>query len=340
MKKLRITNPQITSYGGIANMLSILESYSETYSWIYSNFVQMIYYQNKDGDYLHNMTGSLYELETGLKYLPLYTYCPYFYVRSLSKDILFINENIIHYIINLLDNEYYFIGWINFFFIKASRNYNQINLEDGVLVYGYNLTHQILYCSGFVDGHYKQFETSFNEFKDAIYNEYEDNLYTKNISLIKYDKTYKHTFSKHELYSYVYDYLYSQDHNKKFSFITDKNYWYGISYYDKVNEQFCNHNKDMRLIHNLVDHKIMMKNRLKFLYSKQEISCENYGHLMNLNSTMYENLLILRNKTIKNNIRYNNEWPKNEIEAFSIRLNQVKDNDVAFCQSFLNILTK
>ena len=73
MKKLRITNPQITSYGGIANMLSILESYSETYSWIYSNFVQMIYYQNKDGDYLHNMTGSLYELETGLKYLPLYT---------------------------------------------------------------------------------------------------------------------------------------------------------------------------------------------------------------------------------------------------------------------------
>ena len=55
---------------------------------------------------------------------------------------------------------------------------------------------------------------------------------------------------------------------------------------------------------------------------------------------MYENLLILRNKTIKNNIRYNNEWPKNEIEAFSIRLNQVKDNDVAFCKSFLNILTK
>ena len=108
------------------------------------------------------------------------------------------------------------------FFIKASQNYNQINSEDGVLVYGYNLTHQILYCSGFVDGHYKQFETSFNEFKDAIYNEYEDNLYTKNISLIKYDKTYKHTFSKHELYLYVYDYLYSQDHSKKFSLLLIK----------------------------------------------------------------------------------------------------------------------
>ena len=151
MKKLQITNPQITSYGGIANMLAILESYSETYSWIYSNFLQMIYYQNKENDYLHDMTGSLYELESGLKYLPLYTYCPYFYVRSLNKDILFLNENVIDYIINLLDKEYYFIGWINFYFIKASKDYNQNNFEDGVLIYGYNLASQILYCSGFVD---------------------------------------------------------------------------------------------------------------------------------------------------------------------------------------------
>ena len=64
----------------------------------------MIYYQNiNESDVLHEMTGSMYDLEVGLRFLPLYIYCPFFYVRCINKEILLQESDVIKYIIQLID---------------------------------------------------------------------------------------------------------------------------------------------------------------------------------------------------------------------------------------------
>ncbi len=120
--------------------------------------------------------------------------------------------------------------------------------------------------------------------------------------------------------------------------IDDKKYWFGISYYDKTLEQFLSKAKDMRLIHNLVDQKIMMKNRLIFLNEKGYIKRYDLKRLLEYNEAILNKLILLRNKTIKNNIRYQDEWKSELIEEWATSLNIIKFLDIDFNMQLLKVL--
>ena len=338
-KMLPFTDPQITSYAGIANTLGILESYPNTEDFIYSNFFQMVYYQNiNKSNILHEMTGSLYDLEVGLRFLPLYIYCPFFYVRCINKEILFQESNVLKYVIQLLDLNYYFVGWMNHYYIPESKKYNNENFDDVILIYGYNMSSHKFFAAGFIDGFYRKIEINFCDFKKGIASEVETNKYAKNITLIKYDIDYTYKFDFEIFKKKVIDYLSSQDSNKRFNLIDDKKYWFGISYYDKTLEQFLSKAKDMRLIHNLVDQKIMMKNRLIFLNEKGYIKGYDLKRLLEYNEAILNKLILLRNKTIKNNIRYQDEWKSELIEEWATSLNTIKFLDIDFNMQLLKVL--
>ena len=338
-KMLPFSDPQITSYAGIANTLGILESYPNTEDFIYSNFFQMIYYQNiNESDVLHEMTGSMYDLEVGLRFLPLYIYCPFFYVRCINKEILLQESDVLKYIIQLIDLNYYFIGWADHYYIPNSKKYNNKHYDDVILIYGYNMSSRKLFAAGFIDSFYRKIEINFCDFEKAIASEVEMNKYAKNISLIKFDIDYKYKFDVKKFKKKVIDYLSSRDSDKRFDLIDDKKYWFGISYYDKILEQFLSKMQDMRLVHNLVDQKILMKNRLIFL--KEEGYIKEYGlrNLFELNDTMLKKLIMLRNKTIKNNIRYQNEWKAELVEEWTRSLKTIKFLDIDFNMQLLNLL--
>lgn len=78
VKVLKMEKPYVSSYPGIANFLGILQSSPQTEDWIFQNFIQVVYYENTNDLYLHEMTGSLLDLESGLWLKGQYSYCPFF----------------------------------------------------------------------------------------------------------------------------------------------------------------------------------------------------------------------------------------------------------------------
>lgn len=178
----------------------------------------------------------------------------------------------------------------------------------------------------------------FEVLAEAIRRENESNLYTKNIALIKFDSAYRYIFNINVLRSRVEDYLFSQDSEKRFALIDDKRYWFGLSYYDKIADQFRKHSRDMRLIHNLVDQKTIMNNRLKYLANKEIIDNKQLHFLTKDNTTMLKKLVLLRNITIKNNIKYKGNWPLEMVDSFLKQLKEVKFFDARFCKELLEII--
>lgn len=88
VKVLKMAKPYVSSYPGIANFLGILQSYPQTEDWIFQNFIQVVYYENTNDQYLHEMTGSLLDLESGLWLIGQYSYCPFFSSRKPACKIV------------------------------------------------------------------------------------------------------------------------------------------------------------------------------------------------------------------------------------------------------------
>ena len=287
---------------------------------------------------MHEITGSLYELETGIKYAPLYMYCPFFYVRSINKELLLLQDNILDYIKLVINKDYYFITWVNHFDNPLSSKYHTEEFEDGIIIYGYNDDEQVFNCAGFIDGKYTLFTFNYNDINLSIIHDSEENLYSKNITLIKFDSSFSYALCREDLIWSIEDYLLSQDRSKRFFLIIDKKYWYGLDYYDKVKEQYVSSFKDMRLLHNLVDQKEMMSNRLEYLYRNNILDLENYAMLNTENELMKNKLILLRNKTIKNNMKDVKVWPEKDINKFLIDMDDIKEKDRKFCEKFLKLL--
>ena len=82
----------------------------------------------------------------------------------------------------------------------------------------------------------------------------------------------------------------------------------------------------------------MMKNRLIFLNEKGYIKGYDLKRLLEYNEAILNKLILLRNKTIKNNIRYQDEWKSELIEEWATSLNTIKFLDIDFNMQLLKVL--
>lgn len=130
----------------------------------------------------------------------------------------------------------------------------------------------------------------------------------------------KYAFHKEEFLQSLSDYLESRDHTNKLYFISDKKYYYGLSFYEKMAEQFMKYSIDERLVQTLFDQKKMMLVRLLFLQKRGYITKKQTENFEIKTKDIIQNLEIIRNVILKNRMKYGEfRWPqhlKDELVKF------------------------
>ena len=132
----------ITTYTQHAHLLSILSNYENTYDWIYSNYIQL--YINRD--YKHNWEISISSFLMKSGHL---TVANGFYQRltgtlpKQSGNPLFI------FVIDRINAGQYVHTMLNYYFVPFSIRYMRMNLHHDILIYGYDMSKEILFVSDF-----------------------------------------------------------------------------------------------------------------------------------------------------------------------------------------------
>lgn len=338
-KSLPFQIPAITSYQGIANLLGILKCYPGTEGWIYNNYIQLIYYENLSDDSLHDMSGSFFDLETGIRLVGHYAYCPFLNLSQIDRSFLE-KRSIVNFTKKMIDQKRYTILWLNQFVLPQSEYYQKSDIDNPVMVYGYDDREKNFMVSGFfTDGKYGLEKIKYDDYEIAFSKCCDPNDYTKIILLVQFQQA-KVNFDLSEFLEFLKDYLDEKDHTSRFYYIKDKLYFYGLKYYDKVIEQYYQGKYDMRLLHILYDHKIMMNYRLKYLLDSSYLSKNEYENLKELNDKLINKCKLYRNLLIKNRIVYHyKEWDKEKQMILLDNIKKLKDQDKAFMLLLYNSLS-
>ena len=325
VKVLKMAKPYVSSYPGIANFLGILQSYPQTEDWIFQNFIQVVYYENTNDQYLHEMTGSLLDLESGLWLIGQYSYCPFFSQYILNREILHqCSKDVVTFFKKMLDNDYYVNLYINHRMLSNTPFYGKEDHDNPVMIYGYDDETQEFLTAGYfyhnLHGFHKILYQDFVQAEKNVRNANDySNDYIQRIQLLQFRSCIKYAFHKEELLQSLSDYLESRDHTNKLYFISDKKYYYGLSFYEKMAEQFMKYSIE-RLVQTLFDQKKMMLVRLLFLQKRGYITKKQTENFEIKTKDIIQNLEIIRNVILKNRMKYGEfRWPqhlKDELVKF------------------------
>lgn len=214
MKKiLPIKKPYISSYPGVANYLGILQSYPQTEEWIFQNFIQVVYYENINRQYLHEMTGSLLDLESGLWLIGQHSYCPFFIQYLLDRKLLhlFCNDIVCSFK-EVINNNYYINLYLNHKMIKNSMFFQNEDHDNPVMIYGYDdYTEEFLVAGYFKNNRHDFHRITYQDFMAAEMNikssnDY-SNYYIQRIQFLKIRTDVNVKFDKSEMLLFFKDYL-------------------------------------------------------------------------------------------------------------------------------------
>ncbi|MBW4085045.1 hypothetical protein [Paenibacillus sp. S150] len=263
------------TYNIDASFLSMALAYESTEPWIYGNFIQIKGFKGNPQSYFYECQ---HNRDT-----------PFFLVQRLGKDLLNTKwKDIIQFIIECIDLNYYILMMINKSYLSVYQNtYYKDYLHD-IFIYGYDLEQEIIYFAGSaLNGKYSMTSCSFEEFRTAYVQSDKDGLFDwlYGIVLYQYRNTEMHKVNpdlRLQIKTLLTHYIEST-HMCLFDFSTTAHYdreqlLFGFDVYrnliDYINkggfEQL-----DIRPFSLFLDHKKIMLQRFKYFNSNQYIEEQN-----------------------------------------------------------------
>lgn len=300
-----IEKPTITSFPSISTTFSILQTHEETRGWIYSNFIQLIHFKN----YIHNIGGYFLDIKSGIDGIHCYPLCPFFEYYILNRDIVRNNWNSpTDFFKSMLDQNYYVTFWLN----HADLFSWNISLEDiehcinPTFIYGYDNNEEKIYTMDYYeDNIYQKKLFDFKVInKAASWSNFTNQEGYEKIAIIRFRNNIHYDFNLPQVIFSLEDYLNCIDSTQKLFYDNSLQYNYGISYYDHLIEQIENENLDIRMAHILLDHKILMMERVNYMKSIHLIS-ENFDSIKIKLEELCNKTRILQNKIIKKKLGSN-----------------------------------
>lgn len=337
-KKLSINYPIITSYTHHAHLLAILSVQPKAKEWIFSNYIQL--YINKNL-VVNNWADFYFPLPYEIK--PIDT-CKWISSQKISEIYIDRHYNdIVDYIEESINDEYYIHMMINYKYIFNSRFYkkNKDRRHD-VLIYGYDKEKGTIYCADFMfnSNKYTFVECTYDELRNSYNNDYvkhEMSYLEHNIMAYKLNET----FAYGDVVDNIIYWL------KRYADGECPEYWgginsgnrgnieWGINYYNALCQYLKSIHEerlDIRFFHLLKDHKKMMFERMVFLNSCERVS-EKY---ISLFEDLYVRMKTVENLVIKYNITKNN----NLIDEISNWLVQLRKTEIELLTDIIIELEK
>ncbi len=149
-------NPPVKTYHHHAFGLGILTTNPEAMNWVYDNYILLSYYPK----------GGILTFDFYMDYI----YCqPVFEREYLSDEMLKASKvNVMKYIHNALEREYYVVACVNEFYIPDREAYKTFSFQHNILIYGYDNHKKIFYTMGYNEkGKYTDGQVTYSEMKTA-----------------------------------------------------------------------------------------------------------------------------------------------------------------------------
>ena len=235
MKTLPIGYPDITAYPHHAHLYSIMNGIDkyEKYKlpWLSNNYVQLEY----ESDNL--------DFSIGFDILPLLENCPWLIKDSISHEMISEKwDDIIDFLIDAINVNYYIYIEVDEFYIKEYDNYKKKHLSHTILIYGYDEEVKEFYVADFYkDRKYYFAKVTFEEIKKG-YENISTTFLLGIILLRKKDSSYfTYEYSRTGLIKNLEDFLYSKNTKERNMIINYKRVMphvnesvFGLSVFDSI----------------------------------------------------------------------------------------------------------
>lgn len=297
--KLPLSKPLVTSAPKHTDFLSILLTDEDGYNWLYCHYTNLFFDALIKDDIHKKFSGGF--LDMGVH--PKNTCC---LVRQSSIRFYEIENILIDFLIQKLEEEQYIISRLDQFYIPASSNYMKNHHLHTTMIFGYNKEESCFYIYDFYNEHFQVSKISYCDIVNAFVESKDD------ITLIKrnnrrYKFSLKHTLillkdyyegTDHTGYHFNMEYTIQGAPNYLFSTMEESNYEivYGYKSTSKIVKDVCDVFPRKVLIHEIYEHKFLMVKRLELIQMQ-------FGFDLNFFISEYKKIetmaLILRNKFLK-----------------------------------------
>ena len=334
MKKiLTVTNPTITLFPGYAATGAILENYEETYDWFYSQYIQLLLYNETHRSPDDRPTRGAFFFDFDSRYRARlwhahafieYNWCPFLKIFNCdTKMLMREHEEFISLIKRCINQDYYLFMRLVNEPITAFSDMRQAFPHE-TFIFGYDDTNREVYFGDYFFKGKRRYSfgtCSYHDVESAAkqtWNTYAGKKHE--IALVHYEDKVSYHMNYRYVVDQIYDYLYPsiriseelKSYIKDNIKINEPKVYLGINVYnylvDFINEELGlgKTQIDYRMFHGLLDHKRMMKNRLDYLLHKNHLSYNKY-ELCKEYDCVVKTACIIRNEIIKYEYTHNRD---------------------------------
>lgn len=332
--KLPITKPPIISYQVLAFPLSILFSFQEFLPWFYSNYIQLVCYDN---DFNLNDIGFNFFKKD------MYSDYPCMKVKGIpiskvDKYFNYLHCNSVRDFIKLcIRNQYYILTYVNKRYIPGTEAYMKYDFNHDTFVYGYNDDENLVYLLGFDNSHtFREMSVSFDDFIMAYTSckHYPDNRF------ILYKKKSKVDCQLDivDIYHSIQDFLLSRNSLARYNpnNPTSIPFQWGMNTYLHLKKYLLylsakGMHADIRPFTVIREHKKCMCLRIKYLYD--------HGYIHdNLCMEKYDELSDISNLILSLAIKYNVTLQTPLIDKILGKIDKIRDLEETVLAAMANDL--
>ena len=342
-KVLPVCEPIITSYPWIADSFSVLESDANSLDWLFSNYIQLYC------EYEHVQNSDI-EKRIFLNFLPgitdCFVRCPLFYNQVIHYNtVRNIGISIVEFVKNCIDDGNYVYGLMN-----ASRYTKDLPPKyfHPIFIFGYDMVKETFHVADFLFNSYGKYttceipmESLRLAFEDIALDDKFlcDKDIEYNIFRLDHREIYK--FNRVLVINQLSNYLSGTNsieiYRMRSEIEANPTRVYGIKVYDLIEENIKKTSEkmyiDVRALHVLMDHKVLMQKRLSYFGEKGYANFDNY---LRLSKEIADSAIILRALSTKYIV--SRRADSNIIRRILSILNKIKQEELILYQKLIDEL--
>lgn len=310
IKKLPVSYPMITSWQWHATLFSILSQDENAKKWIFSNYIQIRCYNIQEiftGDDM--LLADIMPGSSSLKE------CPYLITSLMTKQqIESYCGNIIDFIIKTIDLDGYVYGVFDEAKILCDAEVDY-KFPHELFIYGYNMDEEVFYVGDFTfKDHYSYSTVSFKDVEKGydVITASDDHMFKDDYKgtrglyvILKNSDTPYYDVDITLIRDTLREYLNSVDTKNHFRMMRNRfsDTTFGVNVYDRVLERIQKQMEseepdfDIRALHLMYDHKVLMFERLKYLMANSYLTYDE-GLLKDYEAVV-NNMLTARNLLVR-----------------------------------------
>lgn len=267
-KILNVKYPTITSWNWQAALFSVIETLEKSNDWIYNNYIQI--HCNPDGPNISQMYLD-FSYCSGNALLS----CPFLHTQHFNRNILDSFKSIKEFIIYSID-----LGYCIYLFANESHFISNLKSDPfyhELFIYGYDWESNLFYVSDFTfTGVYSRQTVAMDKICSGILDVDKKHDYllenAGGILLLKYQDC-NYEFNQLSAYQLFLDYLNGRNSFEYVRYKPHAEIVFGLNIYPMIKKHIlycyeCHIKQDVKLLHNLYDHKVLMVNRIKYFIEK------------------------------------------------------------------------